>query len=221
MLLRLVRQYNLAPLSLILLVVFCGVGCVSQKPLPYSYSMPQTRPAAGPRLVVAEVNDQRIQDDMDKVVKVGEQVQEVVRKEMEAAGIFREVMERAEDDGASFTLKPTITELRWEVPNYDRIIANSLIFGFATGAVGGVIYGSTGTDVYGYSAMHFVLLRGDKEVLNKEYQAKIIERKTKMACDLPSTYREVAAKALQRIMQEFKSDLQKVDWGENKVAVVD
>jgi hypothetical protein len=212
MLFRSAKQFNFVTVSLVFLVLLVGIGCASQKPLPYSYTSPQPLPVTGPKLIIAELKDERSRDEMDKVLKVQESVEEVVFKEMEGAGIFREVEQRREGDGESFTLKPTIRELRWEVPDYDRKLGIAIGIGVATGGIGGFIYGSTGTDVYGYSSMQFVLLHGEKEILTKEYKAKAIEKKSKLACDTAPTYREMAAKALQQIMLEFKSDLQKVDW---------
>jgi hypothetical protein len=218
MFVRLAKSRYFLSATLAVFVLTGGVGCVSQKPLPYSYKSPQPVPVSGPKLIIDEVNDQRSKDNMDKALKLPASVEEVVLKEMEGAGIFHEVVRKSNSDPEVYILKPTLTELRWEVPSYDRKVGTAMGLSIATGGIGGLIYGSTGTEVLGHSSMRFILLRGEKQVLNKEYKATATEKKSKLSCDTPDTYREMAAKALQQIMQEFKEDLQKIDWKDDRRA---
>jgi hypothetical protein len=58
---------------------------------------------------------------MDKVLKISEWIDTVLVKEMERAGIFKKVSLNANGITADrYLLEPSLIDLRWQVPNYER-----------------------------------------------------------------------------------------------------
>lgn len=205
---------------ILLLVVFAAlgfVGCASQKPLPFPHSTPRAAVSTGPVLALSPTQDQRAtKDNMDKVLALPSCIDPVLLKELGEAGFFREVEVKKSTTsdggggGSDYSVQGTLTELAWEVPNYEKKVGTAAAVSFLTGGVGGVIYGSTGTDVNGRAKVHFKVSRKglSDPVLDKDYSGSVTERKAKFSCDTPSTYREIAAKALRKVIDQFKADLE-------------
>ncbi len=107
---------------------------------------------------------------------------------------------------------PTLEEMKWEVPNYDRILATAFVTSLLTGGVGGVIYGSTKVDVYGDTTLKIKIIEQDtgKILIDKDYKAHIKERKAKLSCDTSTTKSEICGKSLKAAMELFKIDLAKI-----------
>lgn len=147
---------------------------------------------------------------MDKALKLPDCLNPVVVKELDGSGLFSSVeLNTNEAPKTGYLLTCKINELRWEVPNYDHLLDTVGVVSFLTGGVGGVIYGSTDTDVLGHAEIRFSLTNLDsgEMLLNRDYAATITEKKAKLRCDTPATYREVAAKSFQTTIAAFEKDL--------------
>jgi hypothetical protein len=207
------RFQKVLVVSAMLGVVLFGTGCISQKPLPYS-AVPAKLRETGPQLSILPIEDRRAaKDDMDRVLAIPQCVEVVLAQEMEGVGMFQKVSRQTSPPQSGYTLRVALDRLQWEVPNYDRILGTTLGVSIATGGLGGLIYGSTGTEVLGHASMEMVLTSGDAVLLNKKYVGLAKEEKAKMNSDTPATYREVAAKAVADAISQFKADLLALETG--------
>ncbi|MBC8096103.1 MAG: hypothetical protein H7Y43_09845 [Akkermansiaceae bacterium] len=189
---------------------------MSQKPLPYSYSVPQPALAGGPVLAVCPALTTRAPKDneiMDKCLALPACIDPVIVTELGGSGMFSTVGLQTEAlPGTAYVLRTTLADLRWEVPHYDRLVMNTFLFSLCTGGIGGLIYGSTDTEVLGHTAVHFTL--SDPQgvlLLDRDYTGITAIRKTKLSCDTPVTRREVAAGAFKSAFDKFKDDLRQLN----------
>lgn len=198
---------------IILLFAVTGFGCVSQKPIPFNYSAVKAATTTAPKLSVLPTENQRIRDKMDKVVVLPTGLNFVIVRELRATGLFSDVALKAPNSSeTNFVLQATLKELRWEIPNYGKMVGTTTVISALTGGIGGLAYGSTGVDVHGHARVQFVLKnpRG-ATVLNREYFSKTTERKAKMNSDTPTAYREVAASSLKEVINQFTDDLRQLE----------
>ncbi len=199
----------------LILIAFLGSGCASQKPLPFAYSTPAPAAVGAPQLTVRPTLDGRlVMDEMDDALQLPECLDPVLVKELEGAGLFSRVeLSRNGAPTAGYALQCRINDLRWESSDYERMQATSSAVVLVTGAAGGVIYGSTGIEVLGRASVHFRVTnaQGDRRLLDRDYTATARERKTKLKCDKPDTYREVAAMALRSTFDEFEKDIRQLN----------
>jgi ribulose kinase len=81
-----------------------------------------------------------------------------------------------------------------------------------TGGIGGIAYGASGTDVFGFAAVRVKLIdvRQGRVVLEREYEASAKDNRSKFNCDTPATYREMAAGAFKQVIEDLKEDLRKI-----------
>jgi hypothetical protein len=207
------RSY--VPLLAALVVVLLGCGCVSQKPLPFAHGTPLPAPAGGPSLAVIPTQNLRsTKDNEDKVLQIPECMDPVTVKELQGIGVFSAVelcTNSTPENG--YTLHTQLKELRWEVPNHDTIVTTAFVVSLFTGGIGGVIYGSTGTDVFGYANVHFRLenAQTSQPLLDRDFTATEKRRTTKLVCDTPDTLREVSAGALRTIFNQLEAELKELD----------
>ncbi len=200
---------------MLLLVVLAGSGCITQKPLPFAHSPPAVAPANAPALSVLPTKHERPEkDNMDKVLALPACMDPVLVTELERSGLFSCV--RLETNGtpaAGYVVQGRLRDLRWEVPDYDAMLGTVFVVSFLTGGIGGVIYGSTSTDVFGHATVHFVVsdAQGTRVFLDRDYVATAKEKKSKFKCDTPGTYRLVAAKAYKEVLDRFKDDVRQLD----------
>jgi hypothetical protein len=201
-------------LGIAILLAVTAIGCVSQKPLPFNYSALKAAPESAPSLDVRPTESQRFaKDKMDKVVDLPDGLNHIILRELKNSGLFRNVeMKVPSTSTTNYSLQATLKELRWNVPNYKQELATTTTISALTGGIGGLAYGSTGIDVHGIARVQFVLKnqRGGT-VLNREYSSTFTERKSKMNCDTPATYREVAAGALKEVLNQFTRDVQQLN----------
>lgn len=198
-------------LAFIFLSLLC-VGCVSQKPLPFQFSTLQSSPASAPKLLISPVTDQRSKKDtMDKVIEIPAALDVVLVKELQNVGLFSSVTNPSSNFPKSYQIQTVLKDLRWEVPNYNRTVGTTFAISLLTGGIGGIAYGSTGIDVLGHAKMQFTLTDSKKKLLlDREYDATFTERKAKLNCDTPDTYREVAAGALKNVIEKLTVDLREL-----------
>jgi len=150
---------------------------------------------------------------MDKVLKIPECLDEVLVRELQGAGVFKQVSLTTRGIAADhYLLEPSLVDLRWEVPDYKRKVSTAFTISLLTGGIGGIGYGATGTDVFGHATLHIKLIdpRQQQVVLERDYRATAKDNRSKLRCDTPTTYREMAASALKQAIEDFKKDLQQL-----------
>jgi uncharacterized protein YceK len=203
-----------ADILLMLLFAIGLTGCASIEPLPFAFSPPQVAHPGAPALTLSQTEDHRNgKDDMDKVLDLPKCFDTVITKELGESGMFSKVeLKTSSTNEADYVLRCTLNKLEWEVPNYDRMVGTTFVLSIFTGGIGGVAYASTQTDVIGRAKMRFIVSRKDQSdiLLDREYCGTVTERKAKLSCDFPSTYREVAAMAFRQVFDQFKTDMGRI-----------
>ena len=213
------------PKRIFCLTIVCAVmsmlfGCASKSVFLYDRPEVKADATSGRVLLCRETNDVRTDREMDAVYEketMGE-VRTVIEQEMLSTGLFEKVVWTGKGQKIEETFKPSsnqlvldtsLGELKWEVPGYENILAVAFGLTFATGAIGGVIYGFTDADVNGSSrlAARLVDPSSGKTILDKEYIGKHATSKVKFDCDTSDTKAEVAGKALKHAMEQFKTDV--------------
>jgi hypothetical protein len=198
------------------------VGCATKSAFIYDRPEMKGGVASGRVLVCGETVDNRAEHDLDKVYEGDtlEQVRMSIEQEMMSTGLFEKVVwaktsreseESPKTSGRQFFLNTSLNELKWEVPGYQALQTKAFVAGFATGLVGGLIYGATSTDVNGASRLtvQFSDRTSGKLLIDKEYTGSYKTTKAKLKCDSNDTKAEVAGKALKDAMEQFKADILK------------
>lgn len=203
-------------ISLVLLLLLSS-GCASRKPLPYEHSAAVQAAAGAPLLSVKPMVDERPdrrKDRTDSVLAIPACVDVVIAAELERSGLFSKVvLVTNELSPKGFMLEGKLRDFRWEVPNYEQKVGTATVLSVVSGGIGGMIYGSTGTDVLGHATIRFVLrdLKENRVLLDQEYKETVTEETTKLACDTPKTCRAMASKALKSVLDRFKEDAARLD----------
>ncbi len=224
------RKQNFFVLSCLLCAIAVS-GCTTPQPFYYQHSeSKQARDSALP-LQYRNITDERIDKEIDEIFEnpTIEEVNKVVQQELKNFGIFSQIILPPEtfpmakaDSGSNetpFIFQGTLKDLKWEILNYDDLEATAFAVGLLTGAVGGIIYGSTDIDVYGHAVMHIRIENPNPVMgvptstrnflIDKKYVARVKETMTKFVCDIPETKAKMAGKALGDLMKQFNADLQK------------
>jgi hypothetical protein len=208
------KQRGLALIPAILVLVTATTGCVTPKPLPYHFAEAKPAPGHGPELALAPAKNARMaKDKMDEVLELPTCLDSVMVKELEGSGLFRKVSLNTNGiASAEYVLEPSLLELRWEVPDYGKIVGTTFAVSVLTGGLGGIGYGATGTDVLGHASLRVKLTEGQSKtvILDREYRATAKDNRAKLSCDTPNTYREMAAAALKDVIGQLKEDLHKL-----------
>jgi hypothetical protein len=142
----------------------------------------------------------------------------VVHDELASIAIAREVQtisggsvpsaSQLRDEGVDVLIEPTLRQMRWVVPGYDRIQLISTLVFIGGGLIGLSIYGSTMTDVYGRVELVVEMTDLDTGIERRStYRGTARERIKKADCDLAETKSRLVGKALSVTMEQLKSDL--------------
>jgi hypothetical protein len=202
------------------LVVAFLTGCSTK----FIYKSPEIKPPelTGIAFVYAKVEDRREDRKIDEVYENKEPLQDIIRiieEEVKSTGLFERVLLISEDkmnndaylkeNNIAFLMTSFLKEFRWTVPNYDTkvgIIFATTLFG---GVMGGLIYGSFFTDVYGDTVLNVTMkdISSGRLLIDKEYVGHCTERKAILSCDSPEMKATVAGSSLKMVMEEFKADL--------------
>lgn len=176
--------------------------------------------------LLAPVADQRaVKQEFDKVYdgNPANDIQFILEKDLLSTNLFDKVItvsEASQSVPADVVIEPTLQVLKWEVPDYDALLQRVFFVSMLTGGIGGVIYGSTDTDVHGYAAMHFRVMNVAKDtILDKSYEGHHQEQMAKMRCDTPDTKVRMTGESLKKVLQQLDSDLRGL-LGTAKPAVV-
>ena len=208
-------QWTRTALALTLLVLLCGCGA-AKLPFTYTYSSRET-PAGNVVVALQSIRDNRTDREIDKIYanSPSNEVNTILKEEISGTGLVKSVVVKdssgSADDlrssGANFLVIPVLKELKWEVPGYDTIKTLAFTTSFLTGGVGGMIYGSTSTDVYGIAELSIRIVDvNSTDVLDKAYTARIEDRKAKLVCDTPGTKSEMVGRALKEAVDKFRAD---------------
>jgi hypothetical protein len=195
-------------------------GCITQKPLPFVYSPAKNPSPDAPALQLTPLRDgRRTKDGMDKVLDLPKALDAVLEQELRNSGLFSKVeVDQTAAGTRDIKLTGLVNKLQWEVPSHGRKVATAAAISFATGGIGGVIYGSTDTEVFGHAQFHFTVTSSTNSILlDRDYTATAEEKKAKLNCDTPATFREVAAKAFRLIVDQLTADLQKISAAQTNV----
>ncbi len=201
-------------LALVLLPMLL-VGCVTKQPFIYDYSPLAQNPGKKSLGVLPPLNERFVQNDLDKVLDLPKGLADVLVREMESTGHFSAAMPvtklSAERGATDYLLTIVLRQFDWQIPDRDEIAATSMGVAAATGAVGGLVYGSTSTEVSAVTRIGLRLTTSKGAViLSKEYIGHATMKTLKMNCDAPGTGRKIAGKALKDVVDQFKRDLQTV-----------
>jgi hypothetical protein len=204
-------------------VLFIGVvisGCAGKTKFLYPSSASDQQRGT---LVILHLgpDDQRSDRDIDKFYETNaiEEIRKILDSEMLGTGFVARVTPPVKDQGGSqnaekvdLVMRSAIKELRWEIPGYDALVSRMFIVSLLTGGIGGLIYGSTSTDVYGHSRLRISLVdeKDGKVYLDKEYTGDSKQSMAKLKSDIPSTKALLIGESLQQAMEQFRKDLNSV-----------
>jgi hypothetical protein len=200
----------------------CLAGCTSR--VPFSYPLAAVpRDAGGGSLVgaVHAVCDRRADRSIGDVYEgdVTVAISAAMRHEMLASGAFARVealpgciasppLEALRTQGIDVLVQPSLDELRWDQPDHDQVIATAVAIAVVAGAVGGVAYGLTDTEVFGRTEIQATIVdarHGTSET--RTYNGEVRETLDKMRADSADTRREMAARSFAAAMQAFRVDM--------------
>ncbi len=197
----------------LVIMFFLISGCASKSKFVYE----RTQEAGKGSIVVAlsPISDMRLEDqEVDKHYDGDplKDIQAMLENELLGTGLFKQVVTKPNDASGvkiDMTVEPTLTKLAWEVPGYSGLIAKSVLVGFFTGIVGGVIYGCTDIEVHGDSCIHLLVkdYATGKVLIDKDYKGHHEEQLIKFSCDTAETKVLMAGKALQKTLADIKTDL--------------
>ncbi len=209
-------------LQLFVLLSLFFVGCATKSEFLYHY--PNTTKDRPTGLIVAceSLRDERDKPcEIDKIFKANpiEEIGRIIQQEIMSTGLFIEVIQLSEGDAEGAERRPyfdadiyvsaKLLEMDWKVPNYDAMIGKAFGLSVLTGGIGGMIYGSTETDVYDDARIRIKVidLRLQKTLLDKEYIGHAEEKMKKLKCDTPNTKARMIGNAIEIVMASFKEDL--------------
>lgn len=204
-------------IGLLLLVAVVGSGCASQSQFLYQPSKAQENNNGAIVAVMSPLKDSREGNkNIDKIysVKPLEEIQRIIHDELMSTGLFKGISfseDNKDDDKADIKIEPSLTEMAWEVPNYEGICNIAFITGMLTGGIGGLIYGCTTTDVYGDTNLHIKIVETSSGniLIDKEYKGHCEEKTTKMICDTSGTKAKMVGNSLKTALESLKADLKK------------
>lgn len=187
-------------------------GCsTTREPFTYTYPPKSDHVTNVVSLIVLPAKDLRAKtNELDQVLFIPSGLDEIVIHEMESTGKFAKVVkadQQAPDNG--FLLEANLLELNWDIPNHGQMEGTAFGLSLLTGGVGGIIYGSTKTTVYGHAqiAFKFSNLASNHIILEKQYSGEATNVVAKFNCDTPATGRRIAGEAVKVIIDQFKHDL--------------
>ena len=195
-------------------------GCTPQRG-PFTYEHPPSH--AGHRWPIAAyrpIVDARRDHSIDRVYdgSPAAALSDVLGEELSGAGLFGFAMaqpdattpEELRHRGIGLLVEPTLKVLEWDVPDYDEIRQNLLLWSLATFGIGGFVYGGGTTDVHGRTVLVVRLtdVAAGSVPLERRYEGKSVETRTKLNCDTGATRRAVVEGSAKAAMRQLVADLQ-------------
>ena len=140
-----------------IICVILASGCAA----PFNYAIPTPNLVdTGPVCVTIKPSILSPHEDTTKLfdTDLDQTLLEIFDSELAASGYFKETIRIAslsELDSTSptgqtcevFILHPTFSSIRWSVPDYEEKMMKAGVISGLTGGIGGLIYGSTKTDM--------------------------------------------------------------------------
>lgn len=207
-------------LPFFLIATFLFVGCASKTGLIYDHPKTDILTTSNLKVAVAHPEDER--QPNEKVDKMwagdpAEDIKKVISDELKSTGLFKEIVVLPLEDktklrDVNFILNSSIKDLAWEIPNLEDQEGKMLVISILTGGIGGLIYGSGDTDFYGKAKLKITIKESETNatLLDKEYVSRVEEKMARLNTDSYEERSKIIAKAVKRIMEEFKTDLQEV-----------
>jgi len=199
------------------------MGCATPplQPFVYEYSKPKLDPSGSLVLAFSGMADLRTDRNIDKVYANPpvEEVNNILAQEIMSTGLFKDVvrlpgiLEEGHKESklktADLHLKAALLVMKWEVPNYESIVRNAFVVSLLTGGVGGVMYGSSNTDVFGHARMQLLVKdqRTNVVLIEKEYIGVVKENMIKFQCDTAETKARMVSLAVKDLIEKVKLDL--------------
>jgi hypothetical protein len=200
-------------LILIMVVIIIAGSCATTTQFVYEHPEIPPQSSRGKIVGFFSIDDQREDSkEIDKVYgdfPVGA-LNQIIEEEIKSTGLFEQVLiipEEMLDDkeylnqtGADFFVRTGLLEMKWEVPDYETKISKITAASFLGGLAGGLIYGSSNTEVWANTKLNFILtdVKSGKHVLNKDYEGHYVEEMKLLECDTPSTKAYVVGKSLKK-----------------------
>lgn len=207
---------------LLFTVLGCLAGCANRAPFTYPDA---AAPGAGGGVLVGALHavcDRRADRSIGEVYEgdVGSAVSAAMQREMLASGAFARIetlpacvaspaVEELRAQGVDVLVQPSLDELRWELPGHADIAATAFAISLVAGAVGGVAYGLTDTEVFGRTAIQATVTdtrRGSSDT--RTWRGEVRATTDKMSADTEDTRRDMAARSFAAAMQAFRTDMQ-------------
>ncbi len=189
-------------------------GCATKSQFTYDPIVAPETTGTIVAVMTPVVDSRQDEKEIDKFYEndPAQEVQLILLKELMSTGLFKEVVavENISDEpDAEFFIEPTMYKLEWMVPGHDAMVTKAFVTSMLTGGVGGVIYGSTKTDVFGETNLHLKITEAKtgNVLLEKNYTGKHQEKMAKISCDTPGTRTMMVGKSLKFAVEEIKNDL--------------
>jgi len=187
-------------------------GCVTRQPFTYNYP-PKSNVTGSASLAALPATDRRAgTNELDKVLFIPSGLDEIFIREIRSTGKFADVVRvNPLAPGKDFLLEASLLQLDWEIPKHDQMVGTAFGVSLLTGGVGGIIYGSTKTTIFGRAQIAFKVSNpvNNRIILEKQYSSEVSERVAKLNCDTPAAGRRLAGLAVKAVMDQFKQDLNK------------
>ncbi len=208
------RRFSL----LVIIAILVCTGCATKKPFMYEDSVNTSSiPKTNLTVSVNSIQDKR--EDEKKIDEIYEsdpitEIQSIITKELVSTGLFSLVTglpdpNENQNKKMDILITPSLLKMDWYVPDYEAIIGSAFVVSALTGGIGGAIYGSTETDVYGNIKFHVKILdnKTNEIILDQTYEGSYEEKLAKFSCDTPETKSRVVGKSLKLAIEKFKKDL--------------
>lgn len=202
----------------LIMTILLGTGCATKKPFTYEDSAADinTSPKTNLTVLVNTLTDKRENKKIDEIYESDPilEIQSIMTKELVSTGLFGQVtsVPRSTDNQkteADVLITPSLLKMNWHVPGYEAMQGNAFVVSALTGGLGGIIYGSTKTDVLGNTKLHVIVQNSEtnETLLDQVYEGSYEEKLAKLSCDTPETKSRVVEKSLKLAIEKFKKDL--------------
>jgi len=198
-------------------VIMFFSGCAGKSPFIYEDNSSSNLKADGPSIAIQYIIDKRTGDtDIDESFETDPLIDmsNILKNEIESTGYFSNVYLIEENSSYLNTdhfyiIRPYLINMKWEIPNYEDMIGNLMFISLITGGLGGIIYGSTETDVLGDVSLNIVMENkySGHVLIDKQYNGHSKKSYSKFVSDSNFKKSRVIGYAFSEIMSKLKSDI--------------
>ena len=192
----------------------------------FVYDHPQASTSSSTNLKIAiltQKDERHPNEETDKIWSNNplDETAKIIEQEIKSCGLFQEVVLASKPDEEKaimersdmrMLLRPTLRDLSWDIPNRQAQEKTALVVSILTGGIGGLIYGSGSTDLYGNAKLGVTLedRETSKIILEKEYASRAEDTMARLKTDSYEERARIIGKAFKQIMEQFKADLHTV-----------